>query len=206
MASGSCDLWRHRRLWTVAYRLWACETLQQPLIGKREIARGTIADNHMVEHPDAERLAREHELACQQTIFFGRGAVATGVIVATNDGGGVAQDGRFVDFPGVHDRGGEAPHGHHVEANDAVFLIDHGDQKMLAIGIVQVGLEQAGHVLGTAELWPLPGQTGFADEGDTIGRNAVGPGGTGFGDGKEAGLLRCRGWCSVHGLVSFLGR
>src|SRR4029453_14264733 len=45
MASGHCALWRHRRLWTVAYRLRSCERLQQPVIGKRVIARGAIANN-----------------------------------------------------------------------------------------------------------------------------------------------------------------
>ena len=57
MASGTSDLWRHRWLWTVAYRLPPCERLQQPLIGKAKVRLGAIANDHMVEQGDAEQLA-----------------------------------------------------------------------------------------------------------------------------------------------------
>ena len=70
MASGHCALWRHRRLWTVAHLLWSCETLEQPLIGKRKVALGAIANDHMVEQGDAEQLAGVHQALRQGAVFL----------------------------------------------------------------------------------------------------------------------------------------
>ena len=49
MASGHCGLWRHRRLWTVAYLLTSCERLRQDaFIGKGEVGACAIANNDVV--------------------------------------------------------------------------------------------------------------------------------------------------------------
>jgi hypothetical protein len=127
MASGSSDLWRHRRMWTVAYRLRSCERLEQLLIGKRKVRLAAIAQNNVIQDADAEQLASVHQAFGQGAVFLRRLRRAAWVVVAANQRGGVGQDGGLERLARMNHAGGQAAHRDGVDADQLVLLIQHGD-------------------------------------------------------------------------------
>jgi len=79
--------------WGRAQALPRLGLLEQPLIGKREVSLGPIADDHMVEHTDAEQLASLHQAHGQGAVFLRRLRRPARVVIAADNRGGVAQDG-----------------------------------------------------------------------------------------------------------------
>ena len=142
---------------------------QQPFIGKREVASGTSDDN-VVHDIDAEELAGFGQSMRNGAIFLAGLGVTTGVVVAAQNGGSIGENSRFKDFARMHDTGGQAPHGHGMDADDVVFLIEHEHDKMFAVHIGQVRRKHPGCISRTPELVLIAGYLSFPYEHHTIHR------------------------------------
>ena len=87
--------------------------------------------------------------------------------------------------------GGQRPNRHRVDADDFVFLVQHGHQEVFAVHGTKVLAEEERGIPGTADLGLLDGDSVFADQGHAVDGDSIRPGGACWVGGEEAGLLCC---------------
>jgi len=124
---------------------------QQPLVREAKEGGRAITKHDMVDKGNAEQLPCVHEPLREGTIFPAGRRVAARVVVAAEDGSGVGQDGRFEDFPHMHDARSEAADRDRVEADGRVFAVQQDDDEMLAVYRTQILPQERGGVHGTPE-------------------------------------------------------
>ena len=111
--------------------------------------------------------------------------------MAAHKCGRIAQDGGFHHLSGMDHTGGQRPHRHGVDADNLIFLIEHGHHEMLAVHGAEVLAEEDRGLPGTADLGLRHGDGVFADQGHAVDGDPIRPGGACWVGGEEAGLLCC---------------
>ena len=79
----------------------------------------------------------------------------------TDEGGRIGEDGRFEHFAGVHDARCQTAHGHGIDPDDLIFLIQEEHDKMLSVHPLQVCREQAAGVSRTPDPLRIAGHLSF---------------------------------------------
>src|SRR5215475_573185 len=109
------------------------------------------------------------------------------MIMAAEQGRGIAQDRRLHDFAWMDHAGGQRAHRHGVDPDDLVLLVQHGDHEVFAVHLAEVLAEEERGIPGTAELGLRVRQTALAHQWHT-----VGPGGGTIWQWEQTRLLRYR--------------
>ena len=112
--------------------------------------------------------------------------------MAAEQGRGIAQDGGLHHLSGMDHAGGQRPDRDGVDADDLVFLVQHGHQEVFAVHGAEVLTEEERGIPGTADLGLLHSDGVFTDQGHPVDGDPIRPGGACGVGGEEAGLLRCR--------------
>ena len=98
-------------------------TRDHPAIPETEVA--AVADNHVVEHLDAEHLAGMDQPPGEQDVLLARLDVSARMIVDKNDSRGGLSDGGLEGLTRVDDGGSETPNRHDLIPDD-LFLYRAG--------------------------------------------------------------------------------
>ena len=145
---------------------------QEACIGKREVPAGASDDN-VVHYVDAEELAGVGQTVGDGTICLTGLGVTTGVVVAAKNGGSIRKNGGFKDFARMHDTGSQAPHGHRMDADDVIFLIEHAHDKVFTVNAAEVGCEHPGCIGRTPELVLIARELSFPSQHHAINRQGL---------------------------------
>ena len=82
-------------------------SLEELLVGKRIVSLAAIAENDVVDDGDTEELSSVHEALGQGTIFLAGLRRPRGMVMAAEQGRGIAQDRRLHDFAWMDHAGGQ---------------------------------------------------------------------------------------------------
>ena len=85
--------------------------------------------------------------------------------------------------------GGQRAHGHGVDADHLVLLVQHGDHEVFAVYGTKVLAEEDRRLPGTADLGLRVRHTALAHERDAVDEATVGPDVACLVVGEQAGLL-----------------
>jgi hypothetical protein len=109
-------------------------------------------EDDVVQDVDAEKLPGLHQAPGQGAVFLARLGCPRWMVMTAHERGGIAEDGGLHDFAGMDDAGGQRPDRHGVDADDLVFLIQHGHQEVFAVHGAEVLAEENRGIPGTADL------------------------------------------------------
>lgn len=87
----------------------------------------------MVEHRDADEVARLMQPFRDEDVLPARGRVPARMLMTDDEARGVVQDGAFEDLPWVDDTRVDAPDMRPVDADDPVLRIEHDDEEHLTV-------------------------------------------------------------------------
>jgi hypothetical protein len=86
------------------------------------------------------------------------------MVMAAEQGRGIAQDGGFHNFARMDHASGQRVHRHGVDPDDLVLLVQHGDHEVFAVNLAEVLAEEERGIPGTAELGLRVRQTALAHQ------------------------------------------
>lgn len=92
-----------------------------------------VAENEMVEQPDAQQVSSFPQSCGKRAILRARRGISGRMIVDGNDRTGVEEDGRFENFTRVHKTESECPDRDDVHADANVLGVETTDEELLAI-------------------------------------------------------------------------
>src|SRR5215475_8151082 len=124
------------------------------------------------------------------------------MVMAAEQGRGIAQDGGLHDFTWMDHAGGQRAHRHGIDADDFIFLVQHRHHEKLAIDVAEVLAKEHSRIPGAADLGLRARQTALAHQRHAIDRDTVRSPWSRVDGGKEALLLSGRCSCRIHTLVS----
>jgi hypothetical protein len=125
---------------------------QEALVGKRIVGLAAIAQNDVIDDVDAEELSGVHQALGQDAVFLAGLRRPRRMVMAAEQGRGIAQDGGLHNFTRMDHAGGQRAHRHGVDADHLVLLVQHGDQEVFAVHLAEVLAEEDRGIPGAAEL------------------------------------------------------
>ncbi len=102
----------------------------------------------MVEHRDADEVARFMQPFGDEDILPARARVPTRMLVTGDDARGIVQNRAFEDFSRVDDTRIDAPNVRPMDADDPILRIEHDDEEHLPVIIPDKGCSDLSGIVG----------------------------------------------------------
>lgn len=105
----------------------------------------------------------------ERSVFTAGLHIAAGVVMAAYDGCGVGKDRGLEALSWMDNTCSQAAHRDGVDAYDAVFLVEEEDDKMLAVSVFEVFVQERAYIFRASHLgYVVVGESAFSNK-----RNAV---------------------------------